>query len=110
MNGAEKGISTSLDQVLTIEILGQTFTFKTDVNRAEAQSVADYVLESVDQARAQCAGNTLNPDKRAILVLTALNIANEFFDLKKRHQRLLEDIGQRSGNLLHTLESQLGLS
>jgi len=35
---------------------------------------------------------------------------NEFFDLKKRHQRLLEDIGQRSGNLLHTLESQLGLS
>ncbi|MBR9981677.1 MAG: cell division protein ZapA [Desulfatitalea sp.] len=99
-----------MDQVLTIEILGQSFTFKADVNCADAQTVADYVVQSVNQARAQCAGNTLNPDKRAILTLTALNIANELFDLKRRHQHLLHDIQQRSGNMLNTLDSQLGLT
>jgi cell division protein ZapA len=96
-----------LEQVLTIEILGQPFTFKTDSDASNAKAVADFVIKSVDQARKQCAQSTLSPDKGAILTLTALNIANEYFDLKNKHQQLLQDIGQRSTNLLHTLESQL---
>ena len=96
-----------MEQVLTIEILGQPFTFKTDADVSNAKAVADFVIKSVDQARKQCAQGTLSPDKGAILTLTALNIANEYFDLKNKHQQLLQDISQRSTNLLHTLESQL---
>lgn len=96
-----------MDQVLTIEILGQPFTFKTDVDIAQAKTVADYVVKSVDQAKRQCAGKTIAPDKRAILILTALNITKAYFDLQKQHDNLLHDINQRSGNLLHALESQL---
>jgi len=96
-----------LDQVLTIEILGQPFTFKTDVDIAQAKTVADYVVKSVDQAKRQCASKTIAPDKRAILILTALNIAKAYLDLKKQHDNLLYDINQRSGNLLHALESRL---
>lgn len=96
-----------MEQVLTIEILGQPFTFKTDSDASNAKAVADFVINSVDQARKQCAQSTLSPDKGAILTLTALNIANEYFDLKNKHQQLLQNISQRSTNLLHTLESQL---
>ncbi len=96
-----------MDQVLTLEILGQPFTFKADVDDADAKAVADYVIESVDRASSQCAQRAASPDKRAILILTALNITNEYFDLKKRHQRLLQDINQRSDDLLQTLESQV---
>jgi len=96
-----------LEQVLTIEVLGQAFTFKTDVDISDAKTVADYLVQSVNEATSQCASKMPNPDKRAILVLTALNISNEFFDLKKKHQQLLHDISERSGALLHTLESQL---
>jgi len=95
-----------LDQVLTIDVLGQPFTFKTDSNVSDAKAVADYVIRSVDQAKTQCSHKTLSPDKGAILILTALNITNEFFDLKKKHQQLLHDIEQRSANLLNTLDSQ----
>jgi cell division protein ZapA (FtsZ GTPase activity inhibitor) len=97
----------TLDQVLSIEILGQPFTFKTDADIAEAKTVADFLVKSVHQATQQCASETKNPDKRAILILTALNITNEFFDLQKKHEKLLNDINRRSGNLLHALESQL---
>jgi cell division protein ZapA (FtsZ GTPase activity inhibitor) len=96
-----------LEQVLTIEILGQPFAFKTDSDESSAKAVADFVVKSVDQARRQCAQKTLSPDKGAVLILTALNIANEYLDLKEKHQKLLHDIGQRSKNLLNTLESQL---
>ncbi|MBT8338836.1 MAG: cell division protein ZapA [Desulfatitalea sp.] len=96
-----------MDQVVTINILGQPFTFKTDSDLSEAKAVAEYVATSVDQARQRCEQSTLVPEKRTILILTALNITNEYFDLKKKHQKLLKDIGQRSTHLLQALESQL---
>jgi cell division protein ZapA (FtsZ GTPase activity inhibitor) len=96
-----------LDQVLTIDVLGQPFTFAADANVYDAKAVADYLIKSVDQARAQCAQKTSFPDKGAILVLTALNITGEFLELKKKYDQLLHDINQRSANLLHTLENQL---
>lgn len=96
-----------MDQVVTIDILGQPFTFKTDADIADAREVAEYVAKSVGQAEQQCAKKTLVPEKRTVLILTALNITNEYFDLKKKHEKLLQDIDQRSNHLLNTLESQL---
>ena len=94
-----------MDQVLTLEILGQPFSFKADVDVSDAKAVADYVIASVDRAISQCAHKAASPDKRAILILTALNITNEYFELRKRHQQLLQDLDQRSEDLLKTLES-----
>jgi cell division protein ZapA (FtsZ GTPase activity inhibitor) len=96
-----------VDQLLTIDVLGQPFTFKTDSNESEARAVADFVAESVDQVKSQCAHQVPPPDKRAILILAALNIANEYFDLKKKHQEILNAINQRSVQLLNTLETQV---
>lgn len=96
-----------MEQTLTIEILGKQFSFSTDTDVAEAQEVAEYMAASVDQAQQQCAQKSSIPDKWAILILAALNITNDYFDLKKRHNQLLNDISQRSTNLLHALESKL---
>ena len=94
-----------MDQLINIEILGQSFSFKTDSDVAAAKAVADFVTETVDQIKSQCAQKSPTPDKRAILILTALHIASEYFDLKNKHQELLHYINQRSENLLHALES-----
>jgi cell division protein ZapA (FtsZ GTPase activity inhibitor) len=96
-----------LDQTVTIDVLGQPFTFKTDSNVSEARAVAEFVAKSVHEVQTQCGGQVPTPDKRAILILTALNITSELFDLKTKHQVLLEDINQRSAQLLNTLETQV---
>ena len=96
-----------MDQLLTIEVLGQPFTFKTDSNESEARAVADFVVKSADQVKLQCAHQVPTPDKRTILILTALNIASEYFDLKRKYQEVLDDINQRSVHLLNTLDTQL---
>ncbi|MGD9009803.1 MAG: cell division protein ZapA [Desulfobacteraceae bacterium] len=95
-----------MDQLLTIEVLGQPFTFKSDSDASESRAVADYVADTVKRVKSQCAQNTPTPDKRAILILTALNITSEYFELKKKHQQLLHDIDTRSVNLLNALEAR----
>ena len=96
-----------MDQLLTIEVLGQPFTFKTDSRESEARAVADFVAKSVDQVKLQCAHQVPTPDKRAILILAALNIASEYFDLKRKYQEVLDDINQRSAHLLNALDTQV---
>jgi cell division protein ZapA len=95
-----------LDQTITIDVLGQPFTFKTDSSVSEAKAVAEFVAKSVTDVQSQLGGQVPTPDKRAVLILTALNITSELFDLRKKHQVLLEDINQRSVQLLNTLETQ----
>lgn len=95
-----------MDQLLTIEIFGQPFKFKTDSDISEAQEMADYVVRSVHQASVHFADMAQPADNRAVLVLAALNIANDYFDLKKKHQQLLNDLGRRSDKLLYALDVQ----
>lgn len=96
-----------MDQLLTIDVLGQPFTFKADTDPSDARDVADYLIESVERVKSHCAPKAPIPDKRTILVLTALNIASEYFDLKKKHQELLDIIDKRAANLLNVLETRL---
>jgi cell division protein ZapA (FtsZ GTPase activity inhibitor) len=96
------GFTIPLEQLLTIEVLGQPFTFKTDSNEADAYAVADYVVKAVDSIQVQNAHRAQSLDKRAILILAALNI-----DLNKKYQQLLQDINHRSANMIQVLEAQL---
>lgn len=96
-----------MDQLLTIEVLGQPFTFKTDSDKTDAKAVADYVVQAVNSINAQGTQKAQLLDKRAILILAALNIANDYFTLHKKYQQLLQDIDQRSANLIQVLETQL---
>lgn len=98
-----------MDQLLTIDILGQPFTFKTDSDVMESRAVADFVAKTVRKIHSQCAQDVPTTDKRAVLILAALNITSEYFDLKKRHKELLQVINQRSVHLLNALESQAEL-
>ena len=98
-----------MDQLLTIEVLGQPFTFKTDSDVSDAKNVADFVAKSVNDVSAQCARQVPKPDKRAILILTALNISSELLDLKKKHRKLIDDINRRSAQLVNTLDTQANL-
>ena len=98
-----------MDQLVTIDVLGQPFSFKTDSDLSEARAIADYLTASVGQVKTQCGNQAPTPDKRAILLLAALNITSEYFELKKKHRELLDDLDQRSAHLIDALETKLNL-
>ena len=94
---------------MTIDVLGQPFSFKTDSDLSEARAIADYLTASVGQVKTQCGNQAPTPDKRAILLLAALNITSEYFELKKKHRELLDDLDKRSAHLIDALETTLNL-
>lgn len=88
-----------MDQLVTIEIFGYPFTFKADSDVDKAREVAAYLQETVGKLEAQHAGKGTKIDKRAILILTALNITSEYFSYREENEALLDAIKARCDHL-----------
>ena len=94
-----------MDQHITIEIFGHPFTFKADTNISKAKEVAAYLEEEVGKVERQLSAESVSINKRAILILAALNIANEYFELKDNQAVLLEMMAQKTTGLLDSLNT-----
>jgi len=93
-----------VEQLVEIELFGQPYTFKAESDVKQAKKVADYLVTEVKRVGEQQSRQTTNINKLAIMILTALNIANQNVELKKHQSRFLQDIYQRSENLIRTLD------
>ncbi|UCF90580.1 MAG: cell division protein ZapA [Desulfobacterales bacterium] len=96
-----------MEQLVTIELFGQAYTFKADAEDTKAEDIADFLVREVARVENQQSGQSSKITKFAILILAALNIANENVELKKRHSKFIKEISERSANLLRTLEDSL---
>jgi cell division protein ZapA (FtsZ GTPase activity inhibitor) len=88
-----------LDQLVTIEIFGYPFTFKADSDVDKAREVAAYLQEAVGKLEAQHTNKGTKIDKRAILILTALNITSEYFSYREENEALLSSLKARCDHL-----------
>jgi cell division protein ZapA (FtsZ GTPase activity inhibitor) len=88
-----------LDQLVTIEIFGYPFTFKADSDVEKAREVAAYIQDAVGKLEAQHTNGGTKIDKRAILILTALNITSEYFSYREENEALLNTLKARCDHL-----------
>ena len=94
-----------MDQHVTIEIFGHPFTFKADRDISKAKEVAAYLEEEVGKVERQLSDASVSINKRAILILAALNIANEYFEMKENQAVMLEMMAQKTTGLLDSLNT-----
>ena len=94
-----------MEQLVTIELFGQPYTFKTESDANKAKEVADYLVKEVTRIETQHSKISSDVTKLTTLILAALNIANENIELKKNHSDLLKNISIRSTNLIRALEA-----
>jgi len=92
-----------LEQLVTIELFGHPFTFKAEKDVEKAKEVADFLVQEVAKVENQMSNKSSTISKQAILILTALNIANEYMQCKQQHTDLLEAVSDRASNLLNEL-------
>ena len=92
-----------MEQIVTIELFGQPHTFKADSDVTQAKEVADLLAEAVARVESQQSDPLSNMSRQKILILAALNIANEHMELKRNHSKLLHDVAQRTTNLIGRL-------
>ena len=100
-----KVAKSSLEQLVTIELFGNPFTFKAETDAAKAKEVAEFLVQEVKKAEVQLSSKSSNITKRIILILAALNIANQYFELRQNHNDLLQNISERSASLIGKMET-----
>ncbi|MGD9382543.1 MAG: cell division protein ZapA, partial [Desulfobacterales bacterium] len=87
-----------MDQLVTIELFGQPYTFKTESDITNAKEVANYLVKEVSKVETQHSSQS-SVAKFATLILAALNIANENIEQKRKYSDLLIYISKKSANL-----------
>jgi cell division protein ZapA (FtsZ GTPase activity inhibitor) len=96
-----------LEEIVTIELFGQMHTFKANSEVTQAKDVADLLVNEVARIEDQQFNQSSNMSKLTILMLAALNIANDHMELKRNHSKLLHDVTARTANLIHTLDNSV---
>ena len=87
---------------ITINILGKEYRIKSEVEDDYVNQMADYLNQKVDEVlKTTKTVATLN-----ILVLAAMNIANDYFLTKKINEELIATVETKSGDLIDYIDSQ----
>ena len=76
----------TISKKVNVEIFGDTYPFRTDGDPQELKKLAAFVDKHMQRA----AQRTRSLDTRKIAVLSALELADEYFRLKKDYDELVE--------------------
>jgi len=93
-----------LEQLVTIELFGQPFTFKTQSEESRAKEIADYLTQEVARVEKVQSHSTSSRNQVAIMISAALNLAQENLELKSERARLANTVADRSENLIRKLD------
>ncbi len=96
-----------MEQLVTIELFGQPYTFKAESEITEAKEVAESLVKEVALVETQQSGKASDITKLAVLISAALNIANENFELKRNYSELIQKLSERSASLIRTLSANM---
>ncbi len=94
-----------MEQILTIDLFGESYRFETDSNTEKAKKVADFFVEEVMKAESMAARKTPEMAKFTILIIAALNIANQNFELKADYSKLIKSTSDRASDLLQMMDA-----
>jgi cell division protein ZapA len=90
-----------MDTKIQVEIYGQTYQIRAGADSEYIKTIARYV----DIKMREIASGTPTVDSLKIAVLAALNITDEFFQLKRQKQDVDREMERRAEKLNEILDS-----
>ncbi|MBN1626711.1 MAG: cell division protein ZapA [Deltaproteobacteria bacterium] len=92
-----------MEKPVTVNILGNEYVIKSKEDAEQVYKIAEYMNEKVKEIDDNTEG--LSEKKKVILV--ALNIAGDYFQVLKERDELLAGIRQRSRDLIDNINSTI---
>ena len=98
-----------MGQHVTIELFGRSYTLQAESDSvgAETENAADALVGEVEEVETQHAGMKPGLSRLDVLILAAMNIVHENVKLKKKQSVLLQDVSDRSADLIERLDKCL---
>ena len=90
-----------MERIISIRLFGRAYTFRANVEVTDAEKVAKCVVEQVERAKVSADG----PSKLDTVILAALNIANDYLEMKHTHEEILKDIDRRCKVLIEHIDA-----
>lgn len=89
-------------RLVEVTICNHQYTVKTDADEAYIQSIARYVNSKIEEIQEKTKSvSTLN-----VVILAALNTADELFRERDKYRRSMERIEDRSRDLVDLIERE----
>ncbi len=92
-----------MENRVKVNIFGQTYNVQGDASSDYITELSDYINKKMEDVSTSISNN--NPSQVAILV--ALNIADEYFQLKKMKSGMDSEIEERATTLISMLDDGL---
>ena len=92
-----------MEKPIKINILGNEYLIKSEEDTEKVYKIAEYVNEKVKEIDNNMAGLS---EKRKV-ILMALNIANDYFQVLKERDELIASIKQRSTAIIDNINSTI---
>ena len=93
-----------MDKSIKIKIFGNEYLIRSKGNDSDnVYKIAEYVNEKLKETDESSSG--ISEKKAAIL--TALNIASDYFNILEERDKLLEEIQQKSQSLISVINSKI---
>ena len=96
-----------LDQLIRIDVFGQTYTFKADAGKTDPRMVADFLMEAVRKIEAGQSNPAAGSNQFILLLQAALNITSEHMQLKQQLTEMSQRISKQTERL-HSLMKNTG--
>jgi len=93
-----------LDEIVKIDLFGEEFKFKSDTNVKDPDKVAQYLKDYIKEAAVSFSNKTTGRNRVAILLLAAMNLSKDFYELKQHHSELESDVEKRISSLLYKID------
>lgn len=96
-----------MDHIVTIELFGKPYCFKSDAPKEQAEAVADSLVRAVEKAEAQQPEDLKNMSRTAVLISAALNIANDYNELMENYTVMQNELQLRTDRLIRLLNTRV---
>lgn len=92
-----------MEKPVTVNILGNDYVIKSEEDAEKVYKIAEYMNEKVKEID----NNTEGLSEKRKVILVALNIANDYFQVLKERDELIASIHRRSRALINNIDSTI---
>lgn len=96
-----------MEQLVTIELFGRPYTFRTSSEGIQAQEVANFLANEVAKIQSQQIGSVSEMNKLTVMILAALNIASTHFEFRASQSEMKQALALRSEDVIRLLDERL---
>ncbi|MBL0712200.1 MAG: cell division protein ZapA [Desulfosarcina sp.] len=94
-----------MEQLITIDVFGQSYTFKADAGITDPKVVAEFLTQEVRKIDAGQSSSLAGNSQFVLLLQAALNISSEHMHLKQQLTEMSNRISEQTERLYSLLES-----